>query len=71
MIIIYSEKTREGIQGAYIAPRFFNADKLEKGVTCVYTNKQNIAEAYKAISVEVRGFPRPKAEEPPVPPPTV
>lgn len=62
MIIIYSEKEIAGIQGAYIAPRFFDKEQLEKGVKCVYTNKQEIAEAYKAKNVEVRGFPRAKTE---------
>ncbi len=62
MNIIYSDKPIDGIGGgAYVSPRFFNKNKLEN-VKTVFTNKAEIAEAYKAKGVEVRGFPRAKAE---------
>ncbi len=63
MVFIYSDKAVNGIGGgAYVSPRFFDKNKLEKA-TMVFTNKTEIANAYKEKGIEVRGFPKAKPTE--------
>ena len=58
MVIIYSEKV-ENIYGAYIAPRYFDENNLEKA-TKVYASDKKILEAYKNAGVEVEDISKPK-----------
>ena len=52
MTIIYSDKVVDGLSGVYIAPFYFNSNKLEK-CKKVYTDSKEISESYKKAGVEV------------------
>ena len=56
MIVIYSDKTIEGVAGVYCSPRLF--DGVDTRAKLVITNDPKIAEAYKAKGIESKGFPR-------------
>ena len=66
MIIIYSDKSIKSLGGAYTAPRFFDGT-IDSRATAVYTSDTKIAEAYRVKGIEVRGFPKTQAKQPPPP----
>lgn len=48
---IYSDEEIEGVTGAYIAPYRFNG--IERDATVIYTDKEEIAQAYEESDLEV------------------
>lgn len=59
MIVIYSDKEIKGVGGCYCSPRLF--DGIDSRATLVISNDKKIQEAYKAVGIEVKGFPRTSA----------
>ena len=56
MNVIYSDSRIEGLKGVYASPSLFNGD-TEK-CTQVFTDEENIANAYKAKGIKVDTIPR-------------
>ena len=61
MNIIYSEKQIEGLNGIYANPSLFNGDT--ENCTAVYTNDNEIKEAYVKKGVEVLEIPKVKQKK--------
>lgn len=57
MTVIYSNDDI-GVQGAYIAPIYFDA--VVKGATVVYAEDKAIIEAYKAVGIDCLPFKKGK-----------